>query len=78
MSNSNRVGKFFEDAPIPVIIALILFVFAQVATILPGMLEQGACTRETAVKRIEVLFPGYRIGRWLMKPIHSCVNECAK
>lgn len=43
-----------------------------------GMLSQGNCDRVTAVKHVEVAFPGYRIGRWLMKPIHSCIDECGR
>ena len=74
----SKSAQRLEDLPVPVLTLGILFIFGQFVVILPGMLEQGMCTRETAVKRIEILFPGYRIGRWLMKPIHSCVNECAK
>lgn len=75
---SESIRRFVDKQPVPVVVIAIVLILCEFIAVLPGIIEQSECYRETAVKRIEVIFPGYRIGRWLMKPINSRINECAK
>lgn len=74
--DARQWSEFQQEAAATGFVIFLFWLAVNALMTLAGMAEQGNCYREYAVKRIEVVLPGYRVGRWLLKPVHSCVEEC--